>query len=271
MLDLSLPRDALRAVEVLAALGALVCAAEALWARRLLAEDGLLGWSVSSVHRRWTAHGWSGRALGAVLAYPQVLGLHALHAALAGVLLVGAAPGGWRVAALAGIVGTSLLLVLRSPYGQDGADQMLLLAFVALLLARAAPTPLVQQAALWFLALQSALSYLTAGVAKAASPVWRDGSALPGIFGTRIYGDERVARALAARPWLARWGARGIVGFECAFPLVLALPPGLAAPALLLGLGFHATTALAMGLNTFVWAFAATYPAILHVAHALHG
>jgi hypothetical protein len=30
------------------------------------------------------------------------------------------------------------------------------------------------------------------------------------------------------------------------------------------GLSFHLVAAVVMGLNTFVWAFSATYPAILH-------
>jgi hypothetical protein len=58
----------------------------------------------------------------------------------------------------------------------------------------------------------------------------------------------------------------GVIAFECGSPsLVLGGTSG----ALLLtavGLSFHLGTAVVMGLNTFVWAFGACYPAVILIA-----
>ena len=52
---------------------------------------------------------------------------------------------------------------------------------------------------------------------------------------------------------------------ECTFPIVLVSGPAVASVYLLLGISFHLAISYFLGLNTFVWAWVATYPAILHV------
>ena len=54
-----------------------------------------------------------------------------------------------------------------------------------------------------------------------------------------------------------------IVAAEVCFPFVLLLPVELAALALLAGVTFHALVAAVMGINTFLWIFPATYPAVI--------
>ena len=55
-----------------------------------------------------------------------------------------------------------------------------------------------------------------------------------------------------------------IILFEIAFPLVLILPWEGKLLLLSIGLLFHITNAVVLGLNRFIWAWSATYPALLY-------
>jgi hypothetical protein len=120
-----------------------------------------------------------------------------------------------------------------------------------------------------FLAGQSCLSYFLAGVAKCLGHSWRDGTAVRDIFRTRSYGQSFLSRLLHRSPILAAGATWFALGFECSFPLVLVLPPPLSLIYLILGCLFHLVNAFAMGLNLFVWAYLATYPAVLYTASRL--
>jgi hypothetical protein len=63
----------------------------------------------------------------------------------------------------------------------------------------------------------------------------------------------------------------GVIALELAVPLSLVLPAPFAEILLAGVLAFHLLAAVTMGLNTFVWAYVATYPAILHVRDLLVG
>jgi len=169
-----------------------------------------------------------------------------------------------RGALTASIVMISFLLTVRSTYGRDGADQMLFLTFTTITVAHAFGSAVARDLALWFLAAQACLSYLTAGVAKLASPIWRSGAALPGIFGTDIYGHAWVRNLLARYPVLVKTGSWSMISFECVFPLALVGVPALTVTLIVAGATFHVATAVFMRLNTFLWAFIATYPAVLY-------
>jgi hypothetical protein len=157
---------------------------------------------------------------------------------------------------------TSLGLALRVPFGMEGSGQMMTIICAALALSGLSPHDvLVQKAALWFLTLQACLAYLTAGLAKYNVPAWRNGSFLAGILQTRCYGNRALSKLLLSG-WRARFCSVLVIGFECAFPLVLlAGKPG-AVAFLAAGVVFHASNAFVLGLNVFFWAFVATYPAI---------
>jgi hypothetical protein len=167
----------------------------------------------------------------------------------------------WLVGTVAGL---SIAIGLRSPYGQDGADQMTVVTFGGLTLAHVSGSPTAGKAFLWFVAGQACLSYMTAGLAKLGSAGWRDGSHLISIFNTQIYGFPQLATYLSTRPALATLLARFVIFAASCFPLVLLAPRPLAILFLLFGIMFHATAAVFMGLNTFLWSFLAAYPAIMY-------
>lgn len=170
------------------------------------------------------------------------------------------------------IVALSLFLHLRVPFGLDGSDQMLLLIFVALFLQSSFPDDaIVTNACLWFIALQACLSYTTAGIAKLVSPVWRSGDAMFLITNTQSYGTRAISALLLEYPVLSSLMAWIVITFECVFPLALVLGiPGCFA-ILTWGVLFHVGNGLLMGLNTFIWAFLATYPAIVYCSLQVQG
>ena len=150
--------------------------------------------------------------------------------------------------------------------GGDGADQMALCILTASALGYTLGqnTPPAQRAVLVFIAGQSLLAYVTAGAAKLASSRWRRGGVLAGIISTSSYGTPFVGRFLARFPLLDRLLGWIAIAFEMTMPLVLFLPFHLAVPLLACGVLFHLSCAFVMGLNDFVWAFIATYPALLY-------
>jgi hypothetical protein len=188
-----------------------------------------------------------------------------LRLALALLLAAHACPVAAEALALLALIVVTQAVHLRLRYGTEGADQMTAIVIGALALRALAPyDPVVARGALWFIALQGSIAYLTAGVAKAHIPGWRDGSHVAGLLRTRSYGHPWLAARLGS-PRTARMLSWLLIVWESTFPLAL-VHPVLAGAYCAIGVLFHAANALLLGLNLFVWAFLATYPAVLSCA-----
>lgn len=191
---------------------------------------------------------------------PQVLALQAVSA----LTLVWFGPFGnaGRVA-LPCALATFIAVRWRRRLGGDGAEQM---AAIVLLAAFAATVPVPGEvritAAVLFVAGQVTLSYATAGIAKAISPVWRGGTALPLIFSTDGHGGPRVSRVFSANRSLALVACWMVIFYETTFVLMILGPEWMVLAALAAGFAFHIGCAVLMGLNSFLWAFPATYPCV---------
>jgi hypothetical protein len=170
----------------------------------------------------------------------------------------------WGRIALAVSLAFRFLLRRQRLLGGDGAEQLTTLTLTAALLA-VVPVPSERrvQIAVAFVAMQLMLSYTTAGVAKLLSPVWRRGDALAGILDTETYGHPAARAVLHRFPSVGAVLGWLVITFECGFPLLLVGPPWLAVGAVAVGLAFHVGCAVVMGLNSFLWAFPATYPCAL--------
>lgn len=229
-------------------------------------SNGALGsWEVARLARRWKCSRSFHLLCGWMLAYPAALFVVAARMGFAVIMVGGPAPLRALAAALVAICAT--LLALRTTYGHDGADQMATIICVAVALGYAVDDESARTIVLWFLAGQAALAYFAAGVAKAWSHVWRSGAALPGILSTQSYGYPRLGKELGGHRWLAYslcWTT--IVG-ECTFPLALLGVAPLTLGFLAWGATFHCCAAATMRLNTFLWAFVGTYPAVLFCTH----
>jgi hypothetical protein len=165
---------------------------------------------------------------------------------------------------LAALALSSVVFLARNIVGCDGSDQMGLVVLVGLTVYLLTSDTFIQRVALLFIAGQALLSYTVAGGAKLLSPKWRQGSALREIMNTRTYGAVSLAVRIERLPRTAQvllsWS---IIGLETGFAIVLFLPWPWCFAVLGCGLLFHLATALSMGLNTFMWSFAATYPSVL--------
>lgn len=180
--------------------------------------------------------------------------------------LLGPLPRGGRVAANALLSASSVALYPRSTFGTDGSDQVSILVQAISTIARAGERrPEIVDACLWFLALQSTLSYAVSGWVKLAGRSWVNGEALPGIMRTYNYGDRGTWELLRKYPRVGHVLGGGTLAFECLFPAVLftrgRLTPAMAATAAT----FHAINARVMGLGRFLSAFTSMHPALLYV------
>jgi hypothetical protein len=150
-----------------------------------------------------------------------------------------------------------------------GSDAFSVVLLTALSLAQLYPaSAAAQRAALLYIAVQLTLSYFTAGVAKLKYADWRSGRALSNAVVAGRYGAPGwLVRALdgKTRLGLVSWG---VLGFECAFPLAWSGP---SACLVLMGMGlcFHLGAWLLFGLNRFVFAWAAAYPALFWCSQLL--
>jgi hypothetical protein len=253
---------ALLVVAKMAALGLLICSLEYLRRPHTLGDAGLMSWPVTRLRHRRLASGPLGASLDVAVRYPSVLGVLAVRAALAAAVLLLPGPLAVSPALTIPLALTTLLILLHSSYGLDGADQMLWILVGGLALVTLSNAADASRIYLWFVALQACLSYFVAGVAKLTARGWRDGSFLVAIAQTSMYGHQRISQFLAARQPTATTISWLIILWESMFPVVLVVPEPIAAVLLCVGIVFHFVNAVVMGLNTFFVAFVATYPAI---------
>jgi hypothetical protein len=213
------------------------------------------------------------RGFGRLLGWPGFGWVQVSQLAAAVLLLAAPAGGAAEVIALCVLVLGGWLLHLRSfGYGHYGGDRVRNVVLQALLLRHLAPGSVVaEEACLWFIAGTATLCYFAAGVCRVRLEPWRRGNALAIILRIEVLGDTRIADLLNRRPGLGRLMTWGVWVLECAFPLAFLLGvPGMSAVLGVL-LVMHLGIAWVMGLNGFVWAMAATFPALLFASARISG
>jgi hypothetical protein len=148
-----------------------------------------------------------------------------------------------------------------------GSDYMTMVVLSALGLASLAPAnETMARACLGYVCVQLVLSYSIAGVAKLRQPAWWKGAALRSFVTSPRYAAPRWISTLVARAALPlSWP---VLAFEVAFPVALT-GPRVALGFACAGAVFHSMNALAFGLNRFLWAWAAAYPALFYFSSAL--
>ena len=161
---------------------------------------------------------------------------------------------------------SSLFLSYQIRYGKDGSNQIsfIILAGLAFTFLMPASSPF-QPVGLYFIAAQALFSYFAAGISKLSNAKWRQGSALQSIINTATYGHLTAAAALAKRRWLAGVVGWTVIVVEIILPVAAVAPPGVLIVLLFAGAMLHLGTAVLIGLDTFFWAFTATFPAIIFV------
>lgn len=165
----------------------------------------------------------------------------------------------------------AFLLGWRNTYSNNGSDQVtkiLLIPSCIYLLSRG--DPWISMLSIFFIACQSELSYLTSGFFKLLEADWRNGQSLRAIFSTSTFGNPHLKQWMDAHPNSYKVGSLFVIFGELFLGCAFAFPPPICLTLLAVGLFFHLGTAVVMGLNTFVWAFAATYPSVYFISLMFH-
>lgn len=165
----------------------------------------------------------------------------------------------------------ALLLLLRWRGAfNGGSDFMTLVGISGLLLAHTVgaltDTTLGWRAGFWYISLQTVTSYFVSGWVKLLRPEWRSGRAMTLFLDTGVYGPL-PERSLFRHPWVARLSSWSFTVWEGCFPLAL-LNTRLAGFFCALATLFHFGVFLFFGLNRFLWAWIATFPAVVYCAGA---
>ncbi len=163
-------------------------------------------------------------------------------------------------------ISTLLILIRWRGAFNGGSDFMTLVVLTGVLVSQIAQPfagpVLAAKAGLWYIAIHSITSYFISGAIKLLQPEWRDGRILTHFLDGGLHGplpDDSLLR----RRGIAMAASWSFIVWECLFPLSLAGPPwavlwcGGAAV-------FHLLVFRFFGLNRFVWAWAASFPAIIY-------
>lgn len=157
--------------------------------------------------------------------------------------------------------------------GSDGADKIALVACTAaglIAAGQATNDRWLCLAGLAWGAGQATIAYATSGLTKLATGFWRDGTALTAVMSSYRSGHALAAAAVRL-PGAAIGMAWAIMSVETLFPVALVVPQPISLGILGAMCAFHLATAVTMGLNTYPWAFAATYPCVLMANSILTG
>jgi pimeloyl-ACP methyl ester carboxylesterase len=244
--------------ERLTAMTALTSSLEYITHQRQIRKGGLNDWTISrKMHASSTR---PTRKLLDVIGHPTTT--RALHAARIGAAAALLAPGNarWRGAANVFLGLSNAALYPRHRYGTDGSDQVSSFVQTAAGIARLSRQPAIQDALLWYIALQANLSYLVSGWVKLLGEPWRDGSALSGVMRTRTYGHEGLYKLSA------RYLAHGVLALECLFPVAYLKGGLLAKPVMAGAAAFHTANGYFMGLGRFITAFEAMHPMVAYTS-----
>lgn len=241
------------------ALAVLLQALELLCSRAAFSDSGIWRWEL--LRREHGALPAPLRWLFAVvLPYRRFLALLGLELILAVLLGLGVS-----AAAVPLLLAQVAVCVRFRGTFNGGSDYLTVLILMALSFAwfcNARENPIAGKAALAYIAVQGTLSYFIAGLAKLKEAAWRSGEALQSFVSSSQYGAPPFVRRLLAsrrRCQLLSWS---VLLFECGFPLAW-LSPRLCLALLAMGFLFHLGNSLVFGLNRFLFAWSAAYPALL--------
>lgn len=155
-------------------------------------------------------------------------------------------------------------LYCRAFLPMSAADQLNTILLFYLLGCAWFPSPGFLALSLCCMAVQVIVCYVSNGLVKALEPGWLNGAHLKSILQTGNYSRRAVA-LLAGKTGLRpfRLLSKVVIGWELSAIVAPFLPLDLLWAFLGIGILFHLTVAVVMGLNTFFWTFLSTYPAIL--------
>lgn len=143
-----------------------------------------------------------------------------------------------------------------------GSDYMTILVLSALTVdSLAVHSYKISLAVLWYLAIQVSTSYFIAGLVKIRRQNWRNGTALSCFVASTIYKEDKLSNLIKDKKSIAVILSWLLFLFELGFPIAL-LSPNISLVFLILAVAFHVGNFYIFGLNRFVFAWMACYPAL---------
>jgi hypothetical protein len=259
--SLTLPQ-ALRLTECLFAWSLAIQTIEFLRMRTATGDQGLWAWPLQRRDIPLTRV----RRLLDGLFMPQV---HQLHLALRLLAAIALFLQGGSLALMAFLfLGNVLILIRWRGAFNGGSDFLTLVVLTGLLMAHALDrwfgAELAIQAGLWYICIQAVTSYFMSGAVKALQPEWRSGRAMTIFLNSAIYGPLPLRHPLRRPAW-ALLGSWTFIIWECVFPLAL-VDVTYAVAFCAVAMVFHFLVFWFFGLNRFMWAWMASFPAIIWCA-----
>lgn len=126
--------------------------------------------------------------------------------------------------------------------------------------------PGIEKACLWYIAIQTCSSYFSAGLSKLRTENWRTGKALIGFLHSAIYQTRNPLDRLIRLPYIAFLASWMVILFECSFPIAL-ISTDFCRFYIGASFAFHLANFYVFGLNRFLFAWMATYPALYYCSH----
>lgn len=250
--------------------GLIISSLEELSSFAVYSSSGLLSWKVSRYRSSFFLQGASAKIIDFIFADVQFHAILYVRLMLSVLLLITAFLQIVSPVLVILLFGLLLLNLLRSPFGLDGAYQMNIVVLFALSIAAVSGinSP-IAKVCVWFIAGELILSYFIAGLAKVISPIWRRSHALPAIFSTKVYGHAGIFELVLRYKIISILLCWPMLAFELLFVFALLSAP-LCFFLCVIGISFHLFNAIFMGLNTFFFAFLATYPALFYCCTKMH-
>lgn len=257
------------AVEITLAIQVMIATVELLKLHRDYSDTGLLAWQIQRTGPQLSVYAKKLK-LDLVCRYPNVvvvLVLRLLSALAIPILIL------LHYSTLIPLLvcaAINMIMQVRNSQSNDGSDQMSAICFIALALAAVINTEVSRSLALFFIAAQASLAYGTSGFLKMLKKGWYTGEYPIEVLKTASYGDRHVLAITLKRRVLAKAFGMMVVFGDCLLSLAFAFPPGICIYILVFGVFLHIGIGRIMGLNTFMWSYIATYPAILFTSHAIY-
>ncbi|MFX0557846.1 hypothetical protein ACOCEA_13690 [Maribacter sp. CXY002] len=155
------------------------------------------------------------------------------------------------------------LISYRRVDGFNGGDSMAKIVFLTSSICFLSNSPVVVELGLIFISFQLILAYTTPGLLRIFDSNWTNGKKLMYVLRMETFSKKSVYEFFSKHPILTKFTSISIIIFEAFFVFSIFLPIKFLLAFLLIGSFFHLMNAMIMGLNTFVWSFVGSYPAII--------
>ena len=158
----------------------------------------------------------------------------------------------------------SLFIYYRSSIFYNEADRISMTIVFSIIIGLLVNFNDVMRLSICFVGTQGIFFYFINGCLKFGENGWRNGTYLKGILSTKQYSINLTTKlSLINTNYFFSFLSKFIIGWQMLFIFCPIMPIYFLLFFLIIGICFHLGISIFMGLNTFIFPFLATYPAIL--------